>query len=42
VAVNYEPDSRIVGISVLDASEHAFSSRSEAGVEVRNVLAVVV
>lgn len=40
VAVNYAPDGRIIGIEILDASEHVFSSSPERRIEVHNLTAV--
>lgn len=40
VAVNYAPDGRIIGIEILDASEHVFRPGSERQVELNNLIAV--
>lgn len=40
VAVNYAPDGRIVGIEILDASEHIFQQGAERKVELQNLVAV--
>ncbi len=40
VAINYAPDSRIVGIEILDASEYVFPSGAERKVVVQNLTAV--
>ena len=40
VAVNYAPDGRIIGIEILDASEHVFSSSPERRIEVHNLTTV--
>ena len=40
VAVNYAPDGRIVGVEVLDASEHVFRHGAERQVVVQNLAAV--
>jgi uncharacterized protein YuzE len=40
VAINYAPDGRIVGIEILDASSHVFSSGAERKVVVQNLTAV--
>jgi uncharacterized protein YuzE len=41
VAVNYAPDGRIVGIEILDASEHVFGSGEERTIIVENLTAEV-
>ncbi len=40
VAVNFDPDGEIVGIEILDASEHVFRSPADRTVEVRNLASV--
>lgn len=40
VAVNYAPDGRIVGIEVLDVSEHIFGFGAESKIVVHNLTAV--
>ncbi len=40
VAVNYAPDGRIIGIEILDASEHVFRRGEEPQIEIHNVVAV--
>jgi uncharacterized protein YuzE len=42
VAVNYAPDGHIVGIEILDASEHVFRSGAERKVIVHNLTTVTV
>ncbi len=42
VAVNYAPDGSIVGIEVLDASEHVFQPGNERKVLVHNLMPVAV
>ena len=40
VAVNYAPDGEIVGIEILDASQHVFRGGVDRTVEVRNLASV--
>jgi uncharacterized protein YuzE len=40
VAVNYAPDGRIVGIEILDASEHVFRPGTERQIVVQNLTTV--
>ncbi|MBI5304748.1 MAG: DUF2283 domain-containing protein [Chloroflexi bacterium] len=40
VAINYAPDGRIVGIEILDASQHVFTSGAERQVVIQNLTAV--
>ena len=39
-AVNYAPDGHIVGIEILDASEHVFPRGAERKIELRNLEAI--
>ena len=41
VAVNYAADGRVVGVEVLDASEHVFRAGAEKTVAIRNLKPVV-
>ena len=40
VALNYAPDGRVVGVEVLDASEHVFAPSGERRVVVQNLTTV--
>ena len=42
VAVNYAPDGRIVGVEVLDASEHVFRPGAERKITLHNLTAAIV
>jgi uncharacterized protein YuzE len=39
VSVNYAPDGRVVGIEILDATEHVFRSGSAPSISLENVTA---
>jgi uncharacterized protein YuzE len=41
VAVDYAPDGRVVGLEVLDASEHVFGTDAEKRVTLHNLKPIV-
>ena len=42
VAINYAPDGRIVGIEVLDASQHVFGAGAERRIVIQNRIPVTI